>query len=147
MLNTHVLNIHVLNIQGCISAVPRFFLNSSRWLLFAFWGLLMVARCNATGTPLESLPSKIPLAQNWRLQSSCEVKATGQEITVAGFRTDGWHKANGPTTVVAALVADGTYSDPYYGLNLKSLPGMDYPPSIFFSNQPMPADSPFRCSW
>jgi exo-1,4-beta-D-glucosaminidase len=107
----------------------------------------MVARCNATGMPLESQPSKIPLAQNWRLQSSCEVKATGQEIATAGFRTDAWHKASVPTTVVAALVADGTYTDPYYGLNLKSLPGMDYPPSIFFSNQPMPADSPFRCSW
>ena len=137
----------MLNIQGCVSGVPRFFLNSSRWLLFAFWGLLVVAHCNATGMPSESQTSKIPLAQNWRLQSSCEVKATGQEITAAGFRTDGWHKASAPTTVVAALVADGTYPDPYYGLNLKSLPGMDYPPSIFFSNQPMPADSPFRCSW
>jgi exo-1,4-beta-D-glucosaminidase len=107
----------------------------------------MVARCNATGTPSEPQPSKIPLAQNWRLQSSCEVKATGQAIATAGFRTDDWHKASVPTTVVAALVADGTYPDPYYGLNLKSLPGMDYPSSIFFSNQPMPADSPFRCSW
>jgi exo-1,4-beta-D-glucosaminidase len=137
----------VLTIQECIPGVPRFFLNSCRWLLFAFWGLLIVARCNATGTSLESQPSKIPLAQDWHLQSSCEVKATGQVIATAGFRTDGWHKATVPTTVVAALVADGTYPDPYLGTNLKSLPGMDYPTKIFFSNQPMPEDSPFRCSW
>ena len=75
------------------------------------------------------------------------MKAAGQAIATAGFRTDGWHKTSVPTTVVAALVADGTYPDPYYGLNLKSLPGMDYNPAVFFSNQPMPADSPFHCSW
>ncbi|MGB0049566.1 MAG: sugar-binding domain-containing protein, partial [Terriglobales bacterium] len=52
-----------------------------------------------------------------------------------------------PTTAVAALVADGTYPDPYFGMNLKSFPGMDYSSKSFFANQPMPADSPFRCSW
>ncbi|MGH9642157.1 MAG: glycosyl hydrolase 2 galactose-binding domain-containing protein, partial [Terriglobales bacterium] len=49
--------------------------------------------------------------------------------------------------MVAALVADGTYPDPYFGMNLKSLPGMDYSPLSFFANQDMPADSPFRCAW
>ncbi|HEX8817497.1 MAG TPA: glycosyl hydrolase family 2 [Terriglobales bacterium] len=90
---------------------------------------------------------KLLLAQNWQLQSSCEVKATGAEISQAGFSTTGWHKAAVPTTVVAALIADGTYPDPSYGMNLKSLPGMDYPPLPFFALQSMPTDSPFRCSW
>ncbi|MBV9574082.1 MAG: beta galactosidase jelly roll domain-containing protein [Acidobacteriales bacterium] len=63
------------------------------------------------------------------------------------FSTDGWHRTAVPTTVVAALVADGTYPDPYFGMNLKSLPGMDYSSKSFFANQSMPADSPFRCSW
>jgi exo-1,4-beta-D-glucosaminidase len=65
------------------------------------------------------------------------------------FPTGGWHKTSVPTTVVAALVADGTYPDPYWGMNLKSLPGMDYKPTStsLFANIPMPADSPFRCSW
>ncbi|MGO8794559.1 MAG: glycosyl hydrolase 2 galactose-binding domain-containing protein [Candidatus Sulfotelmatobacter sp.] len=90
---------------------------------------------------------KVPLHQNWQLQSSCDAKATGQEISQPGFHTDGWHKATVPTTVVAALVADHTYPDPYYGMNLKSFPGMDYPTKTFFANEPMPADSPFRCSW
>ncbi len=52
-----------------------------------------------------------------------------------------------PSTVVAVLVADGTYPDPYYGMNLKSFPGMDYASDSFFAKQSMPADSPFRCSW
>ena len=91
--------------------------------------------------------SRIFLHANWQLQSSCVAKAAGAEISTAGFHADGWHKANVPTTVVAALVADGTYPDPYVGVNLKSFPGMNYPTTSFFSNQDIPADSPFRCSW
>ncbi|MGA7969740.1 MAG: glycosyl hydrolase family 2, partial [Terriglobales bacterium] len=102
--------------------------------------------CLASGAPAEQ-PKKILLGENWRIQSSCAVKAGGAEISTASFGVDGWHKAGVPTTVVAALVADGTYPEPYFGMNLKSLPGMDYPTSSFFSNQAMPADSPFRCSW
>jgi exo-1,4-beta-D-glucosaminidase len=97
--------------------------------------------------PPEPETMKIPLSQNWQIQSSCEVKAEGREISRAGFRTGGWHKASVPTTVVAALVADGTYPDPYFGMNLKSFPGMDYSSDSFFAKQSMPADSPFRCSW
>ncbi|MGC2248997.1 MAG: beta galactosidase jelly roll domain-containing protein, partial [Terriglobales bacterium] len=87
------------------------------------------------------------MAENWQMQSSCIARNGGAEISTPGFHADSWHKASVPTTVVAALVADGTYPDPYYGMNLKSLPGMDYSPASFFSNQEMPKDSPFRCSW
>ena len=98
--------------------------------------------------PLPEPPStKIPIARDWRIQSSCEVKSGGEEISAPGFRTIGWHKTSVPATVVAALVADGTYQDPYYGMNLKSLPGMNYSPDSFFAKQSMPGGSPFRCSW
>jgi exo-1,4-beta-D-glucosaminidase len=89
----------------------------------------------------------VRLREGWALQSSCQVGAAGDEISRPGFRTDGWHRAAVPTTVVAALVADGTYKDPFFGVNLRSLPGMDYPVGKNFSNLPMPADSAFRCSW
>ena len=108
--------------------------------------LLISATCMAS--PVNN--KEIVLHENWRLQSSCDAKASGQEISTPGFRADSWHKATVPTTVVAALVADGTYPDPYYGMNLKSFPGMDYPSTKdnpFFANQSMPPDSPFHCSW
>ena len=97
--------------------------------------------------PQEAGFTRTPLSQNWQIQSSCEVKADGHEISIPGFRAQGWHKASVPTTVVAALVADGTYPDPYFGMNLRSFPGMDYSADSFFAKQSMPADSPFRCSW
>lgn len=111
-----------------------------------FWLLPLVLLLPASSLAADP-PATIPLSQNWQLQSSCDAKATGQQISQPGFPTDGWHKATVPTTVVAALVADHTYPDPYYGMNLKSFPGMDYPTKTFFANESMPADSPFRCSW
>lgn len=52
-----------------------------------------------------------------------------------------------PSTVVAALVADKTYPDPFFGMNLRSIPGTTYPIGKNFAELAMPRDSPFRCSW
>ena len=91
--------------------------------------------------------SKILLSGPWALQSSCAVKAAGAEISAGGFDTQGWHRTEVPSTVVAALVADKTFPDPYFGTNLRSFPGMNYRIGGLFSNLPMPDDSPFKCSW
>src|SRR5258706_1324113 len=92
-------------------------------------------------------PSKIFLHKDWQIQSSCEVKAGGAEISARTFDAKGWHHTDVPSTVVGALVADKTYPDPNYGTNLKSFPGMDYSSKTFFANQDLPKGSPFRCSW
>src|SRR5258708_10351979 len=91
-------------------------------------------------------PSKIFLHKDWQIQSSCEAKASGAEISATGFDAKGWHHGDVPSTVVEALVTDKTYTDPNYGTNLKSFPGMDYSPKTFFANQDLPKDSPFPCS-
>src|SRR3984893_2149912 len=101
----------------------------------------------SSGSAFATETDKLFLHNDWQLQSSCEAKATGAEISVAGFHAGAWHKTEVPSTVVGALVTDKTYPDPTYGTNLKSLPGMDYSPKSFFALQDMPKDSPFRCSW
>ena len=98
-----------------------------------------------TDTPTSS--DKIFLHQGWALQSSCLFLAKGEQISTAGYKTNGWHSATVPTTVVAALVADKTYPDPYYGKNLRDIPGTTYATGKNFSLLAMPKDSPFRCSW
>lgn len=75
----------------------------------------------------------MPLQDGWHLQSSCKFDATGAQISTPGFETPGWHSASVPSTVLAALVADGAYPHPYFGAN--------------FANLPMPKNSPFACSW
>ena len=87
------------------------------------------------------------LHKNWQLQSSCEVKAGGEQISMAGFDASSWHKAEIPSTVVGALVTDKTYPDPNYATNLDSFPGMSHTNKQVFANHDMPEGSPFRCSW
>src|SRR4051794_24116966 len=69
--------------------------------------LLTTGSCFAAST--SSTQPTLQLHRNWMLQSSCQVKSTGEKISSTGFLTEGWHRAEVPTTVVAALVADKTY--------------------------------------
>ncbi len=90
---------------------------------------------------------RLDLREGWALESSAKVTAAGEAVSQPGFATAGWHRATVPTTVVSALVADGTYPDPYYGMNLRKIPGVSYKPGTNFSNEDMPADSPFAVPW
>src|SRR5216684_9295580 len=92
--------------------------------------------------------ARLPL-RDWRLQSSAKVEAKGEAISSPAFGTPAksWYPAHVPTTVTAALVANKLYPDPYFGMNLRSLPGVSYAPGSNFSNQDMAQDSPFAVSW
>jgi exo-1,4-beta-D-glucosaminidase len=121
-------------------------MSGARW--FGSCGVLTGILLIATAADGAAAPSeKVLLRNNWSLQSSCQVKAPGEEVSKAGFSTEGWHRAEVPTTVVAALIADKTFPDPHYGMNLRSYPGMNYPIGQNFSSVAMPEDSPYHCSW
>ena len=115
----------------------------SVWLLLA---AALFPSLALAGSP-DQQDSRVFLHTGWMLQSSCVAKATAAEISAPGFSTNGWHTASVPSTVLAALVADKTYPDPYFGMNLRSIPGATYPIGANFSLLPMPKDSPFACSW
>src|SRR6185369_11150853 len=68
-------------------------------------------------------------------------------ISASGFAVDDWIKTSVPSTVLAAQAAAKLVPDPYFGMNLRSIPGGDYPIGHNFSNLPMPDDSPYRCGW
>ena len=114
--------------------------------------LALVAALLPFTAPLRAdsaLPESHPIAlsEAWMLQSACEVKSAGAQISTTGFQPDGWHATKVPSTVLAALVADGTYPDPFFGTNLRKIPGAAYSIGKNFSEMPMPKDSPFACSW
>ena len=90
---------------------------------------------------------QLPLRTGWQLQSSCQAQVAGEQVSTPGFQGVGWHATTVPSTVLAALVADGTYPDPDFGMNLRKIPGTTYPIGKNFANLPMPKDSPFACSW
>ncbi len=102
--------------------------------------LLWAAKPSAAQTRLD-------LATNWQLQSSSQVMEGGADISVPEFTTTGWYPISVPTTVLAALVTDTVYPDPYVGMNLRAIPGTSYPIGKNFANLPMSDDSPFHRGW
>jgi exo-1,4-beta-D-glucosaminidase len=87
------------------------------------------------------------LRAGWTIQSSAKVAEKGDVLSRAGYKPEGWASVTVPNTVVGALVENGTYKDPYFGMNLRSIPGTTYPIGERFTLLPMPADSPFKPSW
>lgn len=87
------------------------------------------------------------LTAGWQIQSSAEAIEPGETISRASYVPQGWHGATVPTTVFAALVAGGVYPDPFFGTNLRSVPGVSYPVGDNFSNYDVPDDSPFKAWW
>ena len=97
--------------------------------------------------PEAPVSPRIALHEGWFLQSSCSTMAAGDQISSAGFHADGWLPASVPSTVLGAQVDAGMFPDPFFGMNLRKIPGTDYPIGKIYANLPMTENSPYRCSW
>jgi exo-1,4-beta-D-glucosaminidase len=107
--------------------------------------LACAALCQASASARTT--QYLPLEQGWSLQSSAKLKTGGEVLSTLAYHPTDWQSTTVPNTVVSALVANKVYPDPYFGKNLRSIPGATYPIGENFSNLPMPADSPFGVSW
>jgi exo-1,4-beta-D-glucosaminidase len=116
--------------------------------LFRFSALaLLVTLVSAAFSTAQTPAIRQGLHGTWRMQSSCQDSAKGEQISVAGFDASKWHSAEVPGTVVGALVIDKSLPDPNYGMNLKSFPGFVSDTKGLFATRDMPSDSPYRCSF
>jgi exo-1,4-beta-D-glucosaminidase len=111
--------------------------------------LLLLALCIAWPAVLaaQSDGGMLLLKSGWAIQSSAKIAAGGDQLSRPGFKIDGWYRVSTPGTVLAGLVENKVYPDPYFAKNLRAIPGTSYPIGANFSHLPMPADSPFRVSW
>ncbi|MEP6912358.1 MAG: sugar-binding domain-containing protein [bacterium] len=128
-------------------------LPAAKWKALAISaGLILLSTFNGYGqspaTRRAALSPKSFLKKAWTIQSSAIIKESGDALSDNSFRPAGkWYPAQMPSTVVAALVENKVYPDPFFGMNLRLMPGCKYPIGANFSNLPMPGDSPFNNSW
>ncbi|NQU86177.1 MAG: beta galactosidase jelly roll domain-containing protein, partial [Mariniphaga sp.] len=87
------------------------------------------------------------LKKGWEIQSSVKVNYQGDVISTNNFSPENWYKTSIPATVLAVLADNDVYPNPYEGMNLRSIPGTDYPLNKNFANISMSDDSPFRVPW
>ncbi len=110
-------------------------------------GVLVVMLVCEPGLAGADQAARIPLKDGWAIQSAAHISGGGAAISQPGFDISRWHKVAIPNTVVGALVQNGQYPDPYFGMNLRQIPGTTYPIGERFTLLPTPADSPFKQPW
>lgn len=104
--------------------------------------LVIFSILSFSGRAQDKIDNKLILRANWTIQCSREVKENGKLISALGFKTTGWYPTRVPTTVLAALVANKVYPDPYYGTNIESIPGY-----VADRKTVVPENSPFKAAW
>jgi exo-1,4-beta-D-glucosaminidase len=107
--------------------------------------LFLVVSAFSQDGPLPERSSRRELSSNWRIQSGCKVEDGGASISRAGYDVRTWLATTVPHTVLGAQVDAKLFGDPFYGMNLRAIPGTTYPIGALFGELPMPANSPYRC--
>src|SRR5262245_54354074 len=92
--------------------------------------------------------NRIDLHDGWTVQTSRKVQATGDAISAPKFQTKGWYRTSVPMTVLAVQIAAEEFPKPYYGMNLRKIPGIAaYEIGESFADKPIPDDSPYAAPW
>src|SRR5580704_5149893 len=118
-----------------------------RSLLAASTQVAALLAASTIAAPVSHADGDITLREGWVVQSSAKVSGAAEAVSTSGFDASTWYKTSAPNTVFAVLVENGVYKDPYFGMNLRSVPGVSYAIGSEFANQEMPADSPFNVPW
>ena len=84
------------------------------------------------GMPFER---SVSLGDLWTIQSSEKAKGTGEQISVAGFKVDGWYPAIVPSTVLGTLVENNVYRDIFFGKNLEKVPTAPFDASWWYRRE------------
>src|SRR5262249_6560168 len=113
-------------------------------LLLSLFSFLLADAVAQSPAPM----NRIDLHNSWTVQTSRKVWAAGDAISTPKFQTKGWYRTSVPMTVLAVQVAAGEFPEPYYGMNLRKIPGIAaYEIGESFADKPIPDDSPYAASW
>ena len=78
------------------------------------------------GTRVSSAPGSSTALAGYTIQSTAKVSDPPAEISSPGYPTAGWYATGSRSTVLAALLANGVYADPFYSTNQQKIPKADF---------------------
>src|SRR2546423_220415 len=88
--------------------------------------LLFTFPINTHATELEPASpasARVSLERNWHLQSACKLNDGGDKISRPEYNAQSWLQTTVPHTVLGAQVDAKLFPDPFYGMNLRAIPG------------------------
>jgi exo-1,4-beta-D-glucosaminidase len=93
-------------------------------------------------------PLETRISEGWVIESSANVADAPEQVSTAAYRAEAWRPAKVPGTVFGSLADSGIFGDElFFGMNLRSVPGMDYTIGSIFSDLDMPDGSPYAVPW
>ena len=78
------------------------------------------------GTRVSSAPGSSTALTGYTIQSTAKVSDPPAEISSPGYPAAGWYSTGPRSTVLAALLANGVYADPFYSTNQQKIPKADF---------------------
>ncbi|MEV6510042.1 exo-beta-D-glucosaminidase [Streptomyces sp. NPDC051642] len=83
-------------------------------------------RAQVPVTAVRSTAGTATPLSGYAIQSSAKVGDSAAAVSSPGYPATGWYPAGARSTVLAALIADGVYPDPFYSTNQRKIPKADF---------------------
>ncbi|WP_108999226.1 glycoside hydrolase family 2 protein [Streptomyces rishiriensis] len=77
-------------------------------------------------TAVASRAGSATALSGYTIQSTAKVTDSAAAVSSPGYPASGWYPAGSRSTVLAALLADGKYADPFYSTNQRQIPKADF---------------------
>ncbi|MFF3581375.1 glycoside hydrolase family 2 protein [Streptomyces mirabilis] len=77
-------------------------------------------------TPVPATAGSTTALSGYTIQSTDKVTDAAADVSSPGYPASGWYSAGSRSTVLAALLADGKYADPFYSTNQQKIPKADF---------------------
>lgn len=84
------------------------------------------AAARARVTTVASTANSTTALFGYAIQSTAEVTDAAADVSRPGYPASGWYPAGSRSTVLAALLANGKYADPFYSANQQKIPRADF---------------------
>jgi len=111
------------------------FLSYKRALLAILLFVLLILSFLSCHKSKDVLQYEIVLDKGWHIRSSKDINADGEMISSPDLDLEGWYPASVPATVLAVLVKNGVYSDPFFGKNLEKIPTGQFEDSWWYRTE------------
>ncbi|WP_371619868.1 exo-beta-D-glucosaminidase [Streptomyces sp. NBC_00454] len=95
-------------------------------------------------TVVAATPGSTTALAGYAVQSTARVPETAAAVSTPGYPASGWYPAGPRSTVLAALLAHGTYPDPFYSTNQQKIPAAEFTVPWWFRSDFTVADTTAR---
>ncbi|HXF11054.1 MAG TPA: hypothetical protein VN625_09725, partial [Desulfuromonadaceae bacterium] len=95
-------------------------------ILVASWMAIGLCGCHTINSAPNhsSAAQTVELTRDWTFVAATNAADSGEAISTLSFDASQWYPVTIPSTVMAGLVANGVYTNLYFGTNMKSVPNL-----------------------